>query len=149
MTEDDKQQQQNQSNVVQAISAVFQRKSAELARLNAFVEGADGTLKNIHPHMKSLEALSKQLSEKIAAEAAAKADAKYESVGLRAKAAADYLHSNVEQATKDLMASEFAMMTFGGIMTCALLYIMSLGVLGAQQSGGRGAGNPRTGMHKV
>ncbi|WP_447581878.1 hypothetical protein [Anaplasma marginale] len=47
------------------------------------------------------------------------------------------------------MASEFAMMTFGGIMTCALLYIMSLGVLGAQQSGGRGAGNPRTGMHKV
>ncbi|WP_263640257.1 hypothetical protein [Anaplasma marginale] len=35
MTEDDKQQQQNQSNVVQAISAVFQRKSAELERLNA------------------------------------------------------------------------------------------------------------------
>ncbi|PLC07754.1 UNVERIFIED_ORG: hypothetical protein C0V67_04785, partial [Anaplasma ovis] len=31
----------------------------------------------------------------------------------------EYLHSNVEQATKDLMASEFAMMTFGGIMTCA------------------------------
>ncbi|KAA8473225.1 hypothetical protein F0Q53_04910, partial [Anaplasma marginale] len=49
MAEDDKQQQQNQSNVVQAISAVFQRKSAELARLNAFVKGADGTLKNIHP----------------------------------------------------------------------------------------------------
>ncbi|KAB0451975.1 hypothetical protein FY192_03740 [Anaplasma marginale] len=88
MAEDDKQQQQNQSNVVQAISAVFQRKSAELARLNAFVKGADGTLKNIHPQMRSLEALSKQLSEKIAAEAAAKADAKYESVGLRAKAAA-------------------------------------------------------------
>nr|AAD54063.1 major surface protein 1b [Anaplasma marginale str. South Idaho] len=88
MTEDDKQQQQNQSNVVQAISAVFQRKSAELQRLNDFIKGADGTLKNVHPHMKSLEALSKQLSEKIAAEAAAKADAKYESVGLRAKAAA-------------------------------------------------------------
>ncbi|WP_080665079.1 adhesin MSP1 subunit beta, partial [Anaplasma marginale] len=88
MTEDDKQQQQNQSNVVQAISAVFQRKSAELERLNAFVKGADGTLKNIHPQMKSLEALSKQLSDKIAAEAAAKADAKYESVGLRARAAA-------------------------------------------------------------
>ncbi|WP_050814328.1 hypothetical protein, partial [Anaplasma marginale] len=35
--------------------------------------------------------------------------------------AASYLHSNVEQATKDLMASEFAMMTFGGIMTCAKL----------------------------
>ncbi|KAB0450435.1 hypothetical protein, partial [Anaplasma marginale] len=35
--------------------------------------------------------------------------------------AADYLHSNVEQATTDLMASEFAMMTFGGIMTCAKL----------------------------
>nr|WP_080502175.1 hypothetical protein [Anaplasma marginale] len=33
----------------------------------------------------------------------------------------EYLHSNVEQATKDLMASEFAMMTFGGIMTCAKL----------------------------
>nr|AAD20332.1 surface antigen msp1 beta chain [Anaplasma marginale str. Florida] len=88
MTEDDKQQQQNQSDVVQAISAVFQRKSAELQRLNDFIKGADGTLKNVHPHMKSLEALSKQLSEKIAAEAAAKADAKYESVGLRAKAAA-------------------------------------------------------------
>ncbi|KAA8472147.1 adhesin MSP1 subunit beta [Anaplasma marginale] len=88
MAEDDKQQQQNQSNVVQAISAVFQRKSAELQRLNDFIKGADGTLKNVHPHMKSLEALSKQLSEKIAAEAAAKADAKYESVGLRAKAAA-------------------------------------------------------------
>nr|UCC70109.1 MSP1B [Anaplasma marginale] len=88
MTEDDKQHQRNQSNVVQAISAVFQRKSAELARLNDFVKGADGTLKNIHPQMKSLEALSQQLSEKIAAEAAAKADAKYESVGLRARAAA-------------------------------------------------------------
>ncbi|KAB0450342.1 hypothetical protein, partial [Anaplasma marginale] len=35
--------------------------------------------------------------------------------------AASYLHSNVEQATTDLMASEFAMMTFGGIMTCAKL----------------------------
>ncbi|AGZ78559.1 hypothetical protein U128_00485 [Anaplasma marginale str. Gypsy Plains] len=33
----------------------------------------------------------------------------------------EYLHSNVEQATKDLMASKFAMMTFGGIMTCAKL----------------------------
>nr|UCC70113.1 MSP1B [Anaplasma marginale] len=88
MTEDDKQHQANQSSVVRAISAVFQRKSAELARLNDFVKGADGTLKNIHPQMKSLEALSQQLSEKIAAEAAAKADAKYESVGLRARAAA-------------------------------------------------------------
>ncbi|TZF77081.1 adhesin MSP1 subunit beta, partial [Anaplasma marginale] len=87
MTADYK-QQQNQSNAVQATSAVFQRKSAELERLNAFVKSADGTLKNIHPQMKSLEALSKQLSEKIAAEAAAKADAKYESVGLRARAAA-------------------------------------------------------------
>nr|UCC70112.1 MSP1B [Anaplasma marginale] len=88
MTEDDKQHQANQSSVMEAISAVFQRKSAELERLNDFVKGADGTLKNIHPQMKSLEALSQQLSEKIAAEAAAKADAKYESVGLRARAAA-------------------------------------------------------------
>nr|UCC70111.1 MSP1B [Anaplasma marginale] len=88
MTEDDKQQRENQSSITQAISAVFQRKSAELERLNDFVKGADGTLKNIHPQMKLLEPLSQQLSEKIAAEAAAKADAKYESVGLRAKAAA-------------------------------------------------------------